>query len=256
MPGNEILVAKYLIRHLGQIELRHLGVVESISAPRQYSAGYRTVTSLDDLDLISPQDARKKADIYINGIGVSIKQVGGSFAFNRIQRANIESLFARLGLSNIPTKLARLDAEVVRFHRGLLSRRNRPWEDFLAEEDFKEVLQFLMMKGSPNLGLSRHPAELIMEASSDVTEQGISVFSFDEYLNRYKRSFKIAIRRQWIGQASRSEHSRAVSLARKPGNSPWVFEDVAGSPRSGWRRDFPEENRKTVYFLMIEKERT
>jgi hypothetical protein len=31
-----------------------------------------------------------------------------------------------------------------------------------------------------------------------------------------------------------------------------VFPDIAGQPTM-WREDFPENERKTVYFLMLEK---
>ena len=254
MPGNEVEVAKFLFRNLGKIELPHLGVVKSIGGPRSGSTGYYPINDERDIAIISTPDASKKADIYLNGVGVSVKQIGGSFPYNRLQRANIEDLFRQLGFPDIAKRLARLDAEVRRFHEGGLERRNRPWEDFFEERDFKKLLEYLMMKGSPNLGPSKHPAELILEAPSHIAEQGIRVYSFGEYFDKYKHKFKVAIRRQWIGQASNSEHNRAVALARKSGNAPWVFENVVGSPNSGWRTDFPKGLRRTVYFLMIEKE--
>lgn len=255
MPGNEVEVARYLVENLGKIKLPHLGVIKSVGAPRIYSGGYQPITSADDLSLISAPDARKKADIYLNEVGVSVKQSGGSFSYNRIQRANIKKLFGQLGFSDVTDKLARLDKEVRQFHEGRLARRNRPWKNLFEEDDFKTLLEYLMMKGSPNLGSSNNPAELILEAPSYITKKTIFVYTFDEYFAKYGRKLKIAIRRQWIGQASNSEHSRAKGLARKPGNSPWVFDDVVGYPNSGWRRNFPKELRKTVYFLMIEKER-
>jgi len=58
----------------------------------------------------------------------------------------------------------------------------------------------------------------------------------------------VSIRRVWIGQASDSEHRRAVGLVSKPGNAPWVFNNVSGRPR-GWREEIPEHERKTVYFF-------
>ena len=66
------------------------------------------------------------------------------------------------------------------------------------------------------------------------------------------KKFNIAFRRQWIGQSSKSEHRRAVSISKDLGNKPWVFNNVVGSPR-GWRKNYPENEKKTVYFLMIEK---
>lgn len=50
--------------------------------------------NLDELIKISTTDSRKKADVYLNGIGVSIKQAGGSFAYNRLQRANIIAVYS------------------------------------------------------------------------------------------------------------------------------------------------------------------
>ena len=126
-----------------------------------------------------------------------------------------------------------------------------------------------MLKGSPNLGISKHPAQYILEApASDIDRDNLNLYSFDrergrgflaisnrgvdEYFNLYKY-LTIAIIRQWIGQSSNSEHNRALSLLKKKDNLPWVFNNVVGKPRTGWRNDFPKSERKTVYFLMIEK---
>lgn len=215
--------------------------------------------NLDELIKISTTDSRKKADVYLNGIGVSIKQAGGSFAYNRLQRANIIDVYSMLGFSNPDLKLTQIDEEVYKFHQGLLTNRNRPWEDLFSEQDFNYLLKFLMMKCCPNLGISNHPAALILQApASDLNCNDIQVFTFDEYFDTHKQKLKIAIRRQWVGQDSNSEHARALSLAKKSDNSSWVFNNIAGQPNLStrgrrWREDFPESERKTVYFLMIEK---
>jgi len=253
MPGNEIMVCKYLVENLGKIKLPHLGIIESVGAPNKGDPGCRTLTKVSDCEQLSTPDAQKKADIYLNGIGVSIKQTGASFSFNRIQRANIPDLFTKLGFSDIDMKLERLDTEVRLFHEGALERRNRPWRRFFTEDEFKKLSEFLMMRGSPNLKLSKHQAQLLLEASKDVPPI-LGVHSFDEYFSKYKDKLKIAIRRQWIGQESDSEHGRAVGLARKQSNSPWVFKNIVVEPHS-WRTGFPRDLRRTVYFLMIEKER-
>ena len=212
------------------------------------------MTTVDQLELICPGDARKKADVYINDVGVSIKQSGGSFLYNRLQRANILEVYSFLKFSNINQKLRRIDLEVSRFHQGLLERRNRPWQTFFTEHDFKSLLEFLMMKYSANVGFTNHPASLILEAPAEnISIDTISVFTFDEYFEIYKQKIKIAIRRQFVGQASRSEHTRALGLSRKRGNALWVFNDVVGEPSTGWSNEWSSEARKTVYFLMIEK---
>lgn len=261
MPGNEKAIAKYLVLNKGKISLPHLGTVTSVGAPNPSIAGCKEMNSAKDVDAcLASEDSRKKADIYINGQGVSIKQSGPSELFNRLQRDNILEVFTQLNIKNPAHILELLDKEVLRFHNGNLETRNRPWEDFFSEQGFKSLLCFLITIGSPNVGTSMHPVEFILEApAGNISEGNINVFTFEEYFEKYKSDLKIAIRRVWYGQASNSEHGRAKSLMNKDGNAPWVIDGVSGMPkihRSGqrWRKDIPPGERKTIYFLMIEKE--
>jgi len=255
MPGNELEIGRFLLANIGKVMLPYIGQLTSVGAPNSSRPGFTPITTLAETNFLSSEDSRKKADIYINGRGVSLKQTGSSFSYNRLQRANLQDVYLILGFSNIEERLLTIDKEVERFHKGLLSHRNRPWEDFFEENNFKSLLDFLMMQGGPNVGLSHHPAEFILEAPPfNISVNSISLYTFDEYFDKYKRDFKIAIRRQWVGQASSSEHRRALGLVQKPGNAPWVYEDIVGKPRTGWRSNFPKEARRTVYFLMIEKE--
>jgi hypothetical protein len=255
MAGNEKEVARFLVLNKGRISIDQIGRVISVGAPGQDQGSYNEISTERDVDiLLASEDSRKKADIYINGRGVSIKQAGASFSYNRLQRANILEVFRLLGFNNPEALLHNLDEEVRNFHAGNLPRRNRPWCNFFTEQDFKTLVRFLMVQGSPNVGFSSHQAEFIIEVPSrGIVAEGIKVYTFDEYFDHYKDNLMIAIRRQWIGQESDSEHNRAVGLARKADNAPWVFSNVVGVPRDGWREGFPEKDRKTVYFLMIEK---
>jgi len=262
MAGNEKEVAKILVLNKQKIKLKHLGLIKSVGAPAKTTGSFIELNSVQDVDrLLSSEDSRKKADIYINNVGVSVKQTGSSFSFNRLQRANMLKLFKLLKFKEAEKNIERIDLEVKKFHNQELSRRNRNWKDFFSEGEFKQLTEFLMMKGAPNVGISSHSAELILEApASGITTDNINVYVFDEYFDTYKDKFKLAIRRQWYGQASESEHGRARGLMRKPDNAPWVFNDVVGEPnihKSGkrWRPEILEKDRKTVYFLMIEKER-
>jgi hypothetical protein len=257
MPGNEKEIAKYLVKNKGKVSLRHLGVVTSIGAPNRRVAGFKELVRANDIDeYLSSGDSHKKADIYINGHGVSLKQKGATFSYNRLQRANLLEVFKLLNFANPEATLKRIDKEVEMFQGNQLDRRNRSWQDLFSEDEFKTLTKFLMMDSAPNVGYSLHPAKFILEApAKSILEGTIDVFTFDEYFSKYRNNFKIAIRRQWIGQGSDSEHNRSVGLARKPENAPWVFNNVVGVPRSGWRPSFPISNRKTVYFLMIEKEK-
>ena len=256
MAGNELKVCEFIFNNMNSINLRHLGKIYEIAAPVKGSPEINIIQTANDLSKISTESSSKKADIYLNRSGVSIKQTGGSFSFNRIQRANIIKLYQQLEFTDIQNKLSLLDRDVNRFHQGLLASRNVPWGNFLSEQEFKNLLKFLMMKGSPNLGISEYPAQYILEApKKNIDLNNISLYSFNEYFDLYKDKLSIAIRRQWVGQNSNSEHNRALGLSKKPDNSPWVFDEVAGEPKSSWRNEFPVSERKTVYFLMIEKKK-
>jgi hypothetical protein len=254
VAGNEKAICEFLFSNMGSISLRHIGQLVEIGIPLSNRPGYRSAQSLDDISEILTTDSRKKADVYLNSKGVSVKQAGGSFAFNRLQRANILEVYSTLGLTKPQSKITQIDREIKKFHEGLLPNRNLSWQEFLSEKDFKTLLNYLMMLGSPNIGKSIHPAEFILEAPAiNISISEVFFYSFDEYFETYKENFQIAIRRQWVGQSSNSEHQRALGLSSKPGNFPWVFNDVVGTPRLGWRDDVDEVDRKTVYFLMIEK---
>ncbi len=117
-----------------------------------------------------------------------------------------------------------------------------------------------MTQGSPNLGFSKHPASYILEApKANITQANIGVYTFDEYFEGFKQKIFFAIRRQWVGQSSDSEHKRALGLAKKEGNQKWVFNDIKGQPNiskktgARWREDFIESDRKTVYLIFVEK---
>jgi hypothetical protein len=232
MAGNEIAVCEFLILNLNRVQLRHIGRVEAIAAPVVRDDRYTVLQSVEDLSQVSTSHSGKKADIYLNGRGISIKQSGGSFAFNRLQRSNLLEVYTTLGLTDPDSIVANLDQEVNKFHQGLLPKRNQPWQNLFSEPDFKTLMQFLMLKGSPNLGISSHPAEFILEAPKIIAgADELLLWTFDEYFEQYKSKLEVAIRRQWVGQESDSEHSRAVGISSKLENLPWVFDDVVGQPK-------------------------
>lgn len=258
MAGNEIKVARFLFDNLKSIELPHLGVINLIGAPKP-DGGIEDILLESNISLIATQDSVKKADIYLNNFGVSIKQSGSSFSFNRIQRKNLLDLFSYLHIAESSIIINKLDKAILDFHSGKVEGRNRPWQDFFDDFQFKVILEFLMMRGSPNIGVSTHPASFILEAPQEIIQKSdIKTYSFGEYFEEYSGSLSIALRRQWIGQMSKSEHSRAVGIAKKKENEPWVFKNIVGKPRPNrdgqtWRTEIPQSDRRTVYILFIEK---
>ena len=248
MPGNEISVIEYMLARKMHLHLNHIGVVEALYNP---GPNGQRLEILDSRDVIA-DSSQKKADIYINQHGVSIKQIGGSFAFNRILRSNFDELLSQLKIKGHFKIVARSDEMIWQMHQGLLDSRNRPWDELFSQDQFYLVLRHLMLIGSPTR-ISQHPASLILTAPPQIkVDSEINVYTFDEYFEKEKGNLRISIRRQWVGQTSQSEHGRALSIASDPRNAPWVFDTISGKPRS-WRTDFPERQRKTVYFLMIEK---
>ena len=195
MPGNELDVIIFLYENIGKIVLTHIGVVQTLSLP-----GKGHIYNIADCHKGTSDDSRKKADISINDIGVSIKQEGGCNLYNRLQRANLKDIFTHLGYDDVEEKLSIIDKEVVNFHNQQLEKRNRPWQTFFSETEFKDLLHFLMMIGSGNMKVSSYPAELILEAPKNIiSNESINVYTFDEYFEKYKNNISIAIRRGWIG---------------------------------------------------------
>lgn len=259
MAGNENKTLEFLVANLGRITLNHLGLISSILTPTKF--GLADLYTLADVAENKTQDSRKKADVIINGYGVSMKQEGPCFPYNRLQRAELPSLFQFLGFENPQELLNRFDSEVDAYNAGSLpGGRSREPLEFLSEEEFYKITRFLMMDGSPNVGISPYKADFIMESPKNgINENNIKVFTFDEYYNTYRDLLKIAIRRSWYGQESEDEHTRAVSLMRKPDNLRWVYSEFTGEPRphiktgKQWRDEVPANERKAAYYIMIEK---
>ena len=143
MPGNEIETIKYILKYSGTLTLQHIGSIKEIGAPSSIPKQYTLVTSAKDIDkFVSSNNSMKKADAYINGRGVSIKQKGSTFDFSRLQRSEIKGLCEKLGFENPQDILDRFDDAVIRYHNGLSKKRDVSWGDiFIHEEEFKRLLK-------------------------------------------------------------------------------------------------------------------
>jgi len=259
MAGNEIETIKYLFSKKGTIKLNHLGILSEIGAPSS-KGKYQNVNTVEDLNKISTEDASKKADVYLNGKGISFKQKGASFPFNRLQRAELHKVFEYLNFEEPDKQLAQIDKAVDDFHHGKLETRSRPWKELFTENQFKSLTKFLMMDGSPNQGISASKAEYILESPKQIMDDSeIEVYTFDEYFDLFKDNLTFSIRRVWVGQSSNSEHGRAKGLVKKPGNNKWVYNTISGQPGiskttgTRWRDEVLEKERKTVYIIFVEK---
>ena len=248
MPGNEINLVKFLVQNKNHIKLKHLNGIEIIQTPTK--TGLMNLETEHDVDLHQKEDSRsKKADIYINGQGISLKQTGGSKAYNKFRRELAEDFFNFLGFDGIQHKIDLLDKAIKQFHDGQLKSRNYPWENIFSNSEYKKLLSHLMMIGNQN-SFSDHQAKLIITSDKIPSHESLKVYTFEEYFESHKKFSSLAIRRIWTNQASKSESNRAKRIAAKPQNSKWVFNNIVGEPRNGFNQS--EKIKKTVYYLDIE----
>ena len=249
--GNERQTLEFLVRNIGKT-LPKIGVLKDVSVPSK-NGELVSIKRVEDLDRFSSSDGRKKADFYLNGKGMSHKQMGGSQLANRLQRHSLLGFLNVLGIRDARKVFDKIDEQVKSVHY-YQTNRNKNWRVCFDLIDFKKVLRYLMTKGSQNNGLSDNQVDFILTSSKNIESvKDIKIYTFEEYFNEFADKIKIAIRRCWRGQFSNSEHKRAISLAKKEGNRQWVFDNVVGEPKSGWNPSFPIEGRNTAYYFSIEQ---
>jgi hypothetical protein len=130
--------------------------------------------------------------------------------------------------------------------------RNVDFIEIMDTDDFYIILKYLMLEGSP-MKTSKSNAELILINNKKISsDNDISVFTYDEFFDVFKNRISFALRRVWYGQKSSSEGKRAKSIISNADNSPWVFNDVKGEPRTGWDSEILPKDRKTCYLVFIE----
>ena len=254
MPGNEETVINFLVDALEnnqKIKLPIIGELQDVSMP--IKNGKKQIRKTTDLQYFSSDDRYKKADVYLNNIGISMKE-HCSPLYNKIQRKHIPNLLKylfpyRKDLEEILNNS--IDIEIDRVNQG--SNRDIHWNRIFSKTDFFIILEFLMMKGYADTKLSSHPADYILISPKHLHQENIKdikILSFENYFEDYKNNIVVAARRIWIGMNSRSENRRALSMNKSEDNKRWVFKNISGNPRS-WNTSFPPENRREVFYLNI-----
>lgn len=253
MPGNEERVINFLVRALENKEyivLPKIGELHSVSMP--YENGLRQITNTNQLKQFSSSDKHKKADVYLNNIGISMKE-GVSPIYNKIQRKHLSVLFKYL----FPEKqflekfLKTIDQKIEEVNKG--SKRDIPWQDVFSEEEFSPILKFLMLEGYADTKISSYPSQYILIAPKHISEENksdIKVLTFEEYFSEYKNKIVLAARRIWIGMKSKSEGRRASSMSKAKENQKWIFKNISGEPRE-WDSSLPSQDRREVFYLNI-----
>ncbi|MDB9496142.1 hypothetical protein PN441_06720 [Spirulina major CS-329] len=223
--GKEKEVIDWLQSNIGKIVLPHIGVLKEVR------------------EIGAVNDNRKKGDVYLNNVSVSLKDVEGSFLYNRLYRSDL----SRLGISP-----QWFDQKVLEIHRDGI-QRNVKWHGSMEDKKFKAVLETLMMSMNAKQGFSSHPADLILTHPKKVNHVlDIALFDFDEFFKLFSENWiTYAFRRCWHGQKDTTEHNRAKRILSNPSNEKWSFHGVSGKPKA-WREDVPEEERKTCFACSVE----
>jgi hypothetical protein len=249
--GNEEETMRFIFRNLNSFSLPHIGLIKNLSVPHKNGELVK-ITNEEDLDYFSSSDSRKKADFYLNDFGISHKQSGGCQLFNRLQRHDLLRVFDFLNFNRGEELLSKLDRQIDLVHFEQKAR-NRAWDSCFCKDQFQILLNFLMTEGSPNYGISSSKVDFILNSPKVIkSTDDLKVYNFQEYFNQFSDQIKIAVRRCWMGQGSKTESQRAISLNRKEENRRWIFDSIVGEPKF-WDNRFPKKERKTAYYLMIEQ---
>lgn len=91
MPGNEKEVIEFIVKNRSQLNLPIIGAINKIEIPRENRL--EEITNIEQLYNFYSDDAHKKADVFINDKGISIKQSGGAPLYNKAQREFLIEFF-------------------------------------------------------------------------------------------------------------------------------------------------------------------
>lgn len=254
MPGNEETVIKFFVESLQnnkKINLPVLGNLNEVFMP--VKDGKKIINQTSELINFSSNDRYKKADVYLNNYGVSLKEESAPL-YNKIQRKHLPDLINYLfpNKSNLISDIfSKLDNEIEKVNKG--SKRDIQWNKIFSEDEFLIFLEFLMMKGYADTKVSSHQADLILIAPKKISFENldkIKVFSFKDYFETYKNKIVIAARRIWIGNKSKSENNRALSMIKHQDNQKWIYKNISGKP-DNWDTSYPSENRREIFYLNL-----
>ena len=254
MPGNEETVISFLVQSLQneeRINFPIIGDLSEVSMPTK--EGKKIIRHLSDLEKFSSNDRHKKADVYLNGYGISLKEESAPL-YNKIQRKHLSGLIKHL----FPNKLdfakniiSLLDFEIDKVNKG--SRRDIHWSKIFSENEFRIFLEFLMMRGYADTKISSHQAEYVLIAPKKISSKNIDeikLFSFEDYFETYKSKIVIAARKIWVGSNSNSENKRALSMSKSASNKEWIYKNISGAPRK-WDVTFPLKDRREIFYLNL-----
>lgn len=224
--GNEKQVIEWLQENCGKVMLPHIGVLTHVE----------TIGKVND--------NRKKADVLLNDIPVSLKQVESSFLYNKGFRSD----FLTLGID-----INWFDHQVKEIH-STEKNRNVSWQEAMDRRQFKSLLRILMMDLNLKQGISKYPAELILTHPAETKHViDISVYNFEEFFEIFANDWiTFAFIRHWPGQEDKTESDRAHRILNDQKCQAWVFDGVSGKGPKNWSKNAPSpDTRQTCFTCSI-----
>jgi hypothetical protein len=248
--GNEKIVIQYLFNNQKTLNLNGIGAVKKLEIPLKNQL--IDITNLYDSNKFANDDANKKADIFINGIGISIKEKS-SVLYNKWQRKNAFDLLNLFNPTKVSTQiLQKLDKKVSELNQGLILRDVNA-SQIMTNKQLSDFLEYTMFIGSANHGKSSFPAQYVLIAPKKISSPTeLEILNFNQFFKKYKNNIVFALRRCWYGQKSNSEHNRASGMINDLLNKPWVYNNISGQPR-GWKpiSEVPIIDRKEVFYINV-----
>ena len=254
MPGNENHVIKFLFDNKNYLKINHINKVKSIKIPKK--GKLIEIKNLKDIEKNSSSDSSKKADIYLNDIGISIKEVNGN-PYNKLYRKDLNFINTFVKDDKITNDIIdKIENRLKLIHRNDL-KRDVVWKDLIDKKYFKPLLEYLMLFGKP-FKKNEFPAKYILVCKKKVfSNEDLKLLTFNEYFDLYENRLSFAFRRVWYGMTS-DEHRRAKNICFEHKNSSnWCFKTIIGKPRkrkdgkSIWRSDISSSERRTAYYINI-----
>lgn len=227
--GYEEQVISWLEENKGKIILPHIGV-------------------LTKLERIGKSNSNlKKADVKLNGVAVSLKDVQGSFLYNKASRSDLLKILSS-------SDITWFDQQVQNIHCHN-QKRNVRWQEGLKRDRFERLLRMLVMDMNLKIGISEYPAVYLLTHPKKIENIiDICVYDFDEFFEMFAENWiTFAFKRHWPGQNDKSESLRAKRIMNEPDSLPWVFHGISGDGPKAWADDAPPINeRKTCFTCSIE----
>ena len=147
MPGNENEVIKFLFNNRENLNLIHIGKIDKIEIPKKNKL--IQINRVEEIEKNSSSDSSKKADVYLNSQGISIKE-NGSKLYNKLYRKDLNFINKlRNDKKTTKTIIQKIDNKLKQIHTKSL-KRDVMWSDLIEEKYFKPILKYLMMDGKPS----------------------------------------------------------------------------------------------------------